>query len=174
MRKFSALLCVMFALHINAATAKPIADDELFNASLIGLDVAKPKEKNVFKKYNTNFSSACYGGVTAIYLNKDKSRLYLFNGWDTFKESKLPEGTQTFEIVSIKNVNDVLMVEAKNAQVKSLILKFSTLDNLIYSLRVQSSAALDASDVLTNFRTVYVKKANKRKFKEEDCGDFQG
>lgn len=169
-----ALFSMMLALISNAVMAKPIAENELFNTSLIGLDVAKPKEKNVFKKYNINFGSACYSGVTAIYMNKDTSRLYLFSGWDTFKESKLPEGTQTFEIVNIKNSDDLLSVEAKNAQVKSLILKFSTADNLIYSLRVQSSAALDASDVLTNFRTVYVKKANKRKFKEADCGDFQG
>lgn len=174
MKRIAVFFSVMLVLVSNMVFAKTIDETQLLNTTLIGLDVAKPKEKNVFKKYHTNFGSACYGGVTAIYINKATSRLYLFNGWDTFKESKLPEGTVTFEIVNIQNKEGVLSVEAKNAQVKELTLKFSTADDVIYALRVHRTGSLDASDVLVNFRTVYVKKAIKRKFKEEDCGDFQG
>lgn len=177
MKKFLLFLCALSALHSSLLFAKPIILDELLGTQLIGLDIDKPKAKSIYKKYFISFGTACYGGETNLFISKNRKFVYLYNSFEKFNEKKLPEGTETLKIVSINETNSTVSIVAKSEQFGDFEFNFSTDDSIVYKLQIKNPISKDnaeAGQLWSDFRPVYVKQKDKKKFVEQSCGDFEG
>ena len=126
---------------------------------LIPIDTVDSKSKNTFEKYGLEFSGNCYDCDLAE-LSITKKSIRLTNVCDQ-KTNKV------LEIVEIKNIDNGVEVKTK-----TLNIVFNEIDKApVYELKIIGNN--------TNFKNLriskyYTLKKLLKKFKEHDCGDFEG
>lgn len=149
--------------------AQPLELNELLNASLMGLDVVKPKQSSVFKKYGMSFASACMCDSTAMRIDGKTSTVYLYNACNTF--DKQDKDNQRLHIIATEQRGDSLWIKTRSAEQDEVSFELSKRDQILYDVKVHSAQTIPMAE---GFKKVYIKQKDKPKFKAAACGDFDG
>ncbi|WP_316804465.1 hypothetical protein [Pedobacter nototheniae] len=126
---------------------------------LIPIDIVEPKSKNIYKKFGLDLSGNCYACDLAKLSITEKT-IKLTNVCDE-------QQNQVLEIVEITNTENRI-----NIKTKQLNFIFNQIDKApIYELKIIGNKAKYQNLRISKYYTL---KKLLKKFKQHDCGDFQG
>jgi len=128
-------------------------------ADLVPIEIINAKSKNVFEKYGLEFAGNCYDcDLASIRINK--KYFDIFNVCDTKDLYRTDQFTCQF-------FTNKLVVKTGNRE-----FVFTTIETVpVYELRIAGDSLSLKNKRLSKF---YTQKKLLVKFKQHDCGDFEG
>jgi predicted RNA-binding protein len=127
--------------------------------NLIPIDTIDTKSNNVFEKYGLEFNGNCYACDLAN-ISVTGKQIRVINVCDE-------KQTEDFEIVEITGDENKIMM--KTLQNKFEFIKIDKAP--IYELKISGNALKNKNLRISRYYTL---KQLLNKFKQHDCGDFQG
>ena len=126
---------------------------------LIPIDTVNSKSKNVYEKFGLEFQGNCYDCDLAALSIAEKT-IKLTNVCDE-------KQNQVLEVLEIKNTNNEVIIKTKQFN-----FIFSEIDKVpIYELKITGNTINFEGLRISRYYTL---KKLLKKFKEHDCGDFEG
>ncbi|MFV0531721.1 MAG: hypothetical protein ACK5MD_09850 [Flavobacteriales bacterium] len=141
--------------------------DSIYNKKLVGLSVINEKEQNILKKYRIDFASSCMCNSPSLYIDKKNKEVILFNYCDNDKKFSEIENKYIFKISNIQCKDNQLVVITKD----SITFTFTKTNSTeLFQLSVDGKIPTDhiGNDLKAYFTP------QPQKFREKDCGDFDG
>ena len=136
-----------------------IQNNEIYNDTLIPIQIQNEKSENIYQKYGLEFTGNCYACDLAEF-KIEKNKISIHNVCDI-------ENKMNLEIVKAEQSDKQIKIETKNC--KFIFIKIH--NEPIYKLKIINGTIEKKNLRISEYYTI---SKSLSKFEVHDCGDFQG